>query len=72
MRADFPAAVARQVEISIVILGSIFAFLLSIRSFSFEMNSGTRIHSLLVALSCVIVSAYFTAWGLIPMMSWTR
>jgi CubicO group peptidase (beta-lactamase class C family) len=49
---------------------SVASLILAIRSFSFEMNRGARLHSMLVALSCVGVTWYLAYWGMIGLLAW--
>jgi CubicO group peptidase (beta-lactamase class C family) len=58
-------------------LGSIAFAILSVaslvvasRSIGFEMNRGTRIHSMLVALSCCGLTSYLAYWGAIGVRTW--
>jgi hypothetical protein len=49
---------------------SLVALVLSIRSFSLEMNRAARIHSLLVSLWCFGLTSYAAYWGLIGVRTW--
>jgi hypothetical protein len=49
---------------------SVWGLVLAIASLRFEMNRATRIHSLLVALSCFALAWYFASWGLLPLLTW--
>lgn len=50
---------------------SVGGLVLAARSSSREVRRGVRIHSLLVALGCTTVAAFFFAWGLVGVRIWT-
>jgi hypothetical protein len=49
---------------------SLVSFGLALRSFRFEMNRAARIHSMLVALSCLGMTWYLAYWGMIGVLAW--
>ncbi|MGH7949932.1 MAG: serine hydrolase domain-containing protein [Candidatus Binataceae bacterium] len=49
---------------------SILALVLAVRSFRWEMNRFTRIHSCLVAAACFGLTWYFAYWGMIGFRTW--
>lgn len=49
---------------------SIISVIIALRSLRFEMNRAARIHSMLVALSCVGITWYLAYWGIIGVRVW--
>ena len=71
---NFVRPTVRSVALFILSLAfagfSVWGLVLVIASLKFEMNRATRIHSLLVALSCFALAWYFASWGLLPLLTW--
>lgn len=49
---------------------SLYALLLAVRVPRSEINSGTRIHSLLVSLACCVLAIFIASWHLIGLRLW--
>ena len=49
---------------------SLYGLFLAVRVPQNEIHKGTRIHSLLVALACCVVSAFIASWHLIGLRLW--
>lgn len=49
---------------------SIYGLLLSVRVPKAEIHNGTRIHSLLVALACCVVTVFVASWHVIGLRLW--
>jgi CubicO group peptidase (beta-lactamase class C family) len=49
---------------------SLYGLFLAVRVPKAEIHSGTRIHSLLVALACCVVTAFIASWHLIGLRFW--
>ena len=52
-------------------LFSLVGLLLAVRVPKNEINRATRIHSLLVALACCVVTAFVASWHFIGLRIWT-
>jgi hypothetical protein len=61
---------------SIFVLGilfpllSLYALLLAVRVLKSEIHNGARVHSLLVALACCVVTIFIASWHLIGLRLW--
>jgi CubicO group peptidase (beta-lactamase class C family) len=49
---------------------AVVSLVVAIRSFGFDMNRGARLHSTLVAVSCVALTWYLAYWGMIGLLAW--
>jgi hypothetical protein len=49
---------------------SLLGLLLAVRVPKNEIHSGVRVHSLLVALACCVVTAYIISWHLVGLRIW--
>jgi hypothetical protein len=49
---------------------SLYGLLLVARVPKSEIHKGTRIHSLLVALACCVLTAFIASWHLIGLRLW--
>jgi CubicO group peptidase (beta-lactamase class C family) len=49
---------------------SLYGFFLAVRVPQNEIHSGTRVHSLLVALACCVVSVFISSWHVIGLRLW--
>jgi CubicO group peptidase (beta-lactamase class C family) len=49
---------------------SLYGLLLAVRVSKNEINSGTRLHSTLVALACCVVTVFIASWHLIGLRLW--
>jgi CubicO group peptidase (beta-lactamase class C family) len=49
---------------------SIYGLLLSVRVPNNEIHNGTRIHSLLVALACCVLSLFIASWHIVGLRLW--
>jgi hypothetical protein len=49
---------------------SLYGFLLAVRVAKNEINNGTRVHSLLVALACCVVTVFIASWHVVGLRLW--
>ncbi len=49
---------------------SLYGFLLAVRVPKSEIHKGTRIHSLLVALACCVLTVFIASWHLVGLRLW--
>jgi succinate dehydrogenase/fumarate reductase cytochrome b subunit len=71
VRADIVTMTVFAVSIVFPTL-SVAALVITLQSFRTQMNKAVRLHSILVAVSCVGISWFFVYWGLIGVRIWTR